>query len=593
MDMSCFLKEVGLDHDDVPVHLGASTRALELSMKSKSLTYQPESPTKHYVQVEELPELIFYDQVRCISFSPCAASPKSVRPRYIRWPDDSVLNFALIWNTYPFKELMDTTFNSRITRSPLKYIRCSHCSVGGEDIKFSVMEPSGQFCFHATHFYGLKEHVLAICLIDALSMSGDSDDAHHLLNWRKGGLKTASNSGNFSLVATELKIVQICCWSWSLYNILNCSTSFSWSANNNVVSSSSSSSQQGLPAVLAAAFAYGNKTFPSGDFFLQYLHFKGGGMMASSMKCNPAEATNLRGQLDLPYKLPTPVAVITFCVPRSLNAAITENFPSPFATQLRASLVGKNGISKKRGGGIGGRKALNDISKPAALHQRKHFSESLKRITISHCQKLKLEQPVGEMKSELCQSTENGNGQELFFQGSWIRYHDDVPVHLGASPHALELSMKSKSSTYQPESLTKYYVQVEELPELIFYDQIRSDAVVPMITAIHVPATCNMDISPSHSDGSLVSMDESMSTSDTVRTPEVEYIDDHELWTWNQGIKLSTLINYALQWACEEGEQGQLPVLVLSMKETDKKKRPAFVFIYSTNKCKEWLRPLL
>ncbi|KAH0781346.1 hypothetical protein KY290_000944 [Solanum tuberosum] len=38
-----------------------------------------------------------------------------------------------------------------------------------------------------------------------------------------------------------------------------------------------------------------------------------------------------------------------------------------------------------------------------------------------------------------------------------------------------------------------------------------------------------MDISPSHSDGSLVAMDESMSTSDTVRTPEVEYIDDHEL----------------------------------------------------------------
>ncbi|KAL3347798.1 hypothetical protein AABB24_021445 [Solanum stoloniferum] len=132
-----------------------------------------------------------------------------------------------------------------------------------------------------------------------------------------------------------------------------------------------------------------------------------------------------------------------------------------------------------------------------------------------------------------------------------------------------------------------------------------------------------MDISASHSNGSLVSMDESMSTSDTVRTPEVEYIDDHELaavdsiekkacstlyisehvkalyareiylWTWNQGIKLSTLINYALQWACEEGEQGQLPALVLSMKETDKKKRPAIVFLHSTNKCKEWLRLLL
>uniref|UniRef100_M1BRA5 Cyclin A1 n=1 Tax=Solanum tuberosum TaxID=4113 RepID=M1BRA5_SOLTU len=149
----------------------------------------------------------------------------------------------------------------------------------------------------------------------------------------------------------------------------------------------------------------------------------------------------------------------------------------------------------------------------------------------------------------------------------------------------------------------------------------RSEAILPKITAIHVPATCSMVISPSHSDESLVSMDESMSTSDTVRTPEVEYIDDMNwlqlipsrrrrvapstsqnmskqqlyareiyLWTWNQGIKLSTLINYALQWACEEGEQGQLPVLVLSMKETDKKKRPAFVFLHSTNKCKEWLR---
>ncbi|MCD7455111.1 Cyclin-A1-2 [Datura stramonium] len=55
----------------------------------------------------------------------------------------------------------------------------------------------------------------------------------------------------------------------------------------------------------------------------------------------------------------------------------------------------------------------------------------------------------------------------------------------------------------------------------------RSDAVVPKITAIPLPSICSMDISPSYSDGSSVSMDESMSTSDTVRSPEVEYIDDH------------------------------------------------------------------
>ncbi|KAG5630690.1 hypothetical protein H5410_002407 [Solanum commersonii] len=113
MGMGCFLKEVGLAHDDVHVHLETSPHALELLMKSKSSTYQLEIPTKHYVQVEELLELIFYDQVRCIYFSPCAASPKLVNPRYISWPNDNVLNFSLIWNTYPFKALICTTFNSR------------------------------------------------------------------------------------------------------------------------------------------------------------------------------------------------------------------------------------------------------------------------------------------------------------------------------------------------------------------------------------------------------------------------------------------------------------------------------------------------
>ncbi|KAD3067612.1 hypothetical protein E3N88_35492 [Mikania micrantha] len=43
----------------------------------------------------------------------------------------------------------------------------------------------------------------------------------------------------------------------------------------------------------------------------------------------------------------------------------------------------------------------------------------------------------------------------------------------------------------------------------------------------------------------------------------------------------------------EEGEQGHLPVLILSMKESTLSKRPAIVFLHSTNKCKEWVRPLL
>ncbi|XWS28144.1 hypothetical protein CRYUN_Cryun25bG0040400 [Craigia yunnanensis] len=52
--------------------------------------------------------------------------------------------------------------------------------------------------------YGLKESVLAICLIDALGLSRDSLDALRLINWRKGGTNTGANAGNFALVAAEV-----------------------------------------------------------------------------------------------------------------------------------------------------------------------------------------------------------------------------------------------------------------------------------------------------------------------------------------------------------------------------------------------------
>ncbi|KAK1265849.1 hypothetical protein QJS04_geneDACA019324 [Acorus gramineus] len=43
----------------------------------------------------------------------------------------------------------------------------------------------------------------------------------------------------------------------------------------------------------------------------------------------------------------------------------------------------------------------------------------------------------------------------------------------------------------------------------------------------------------------------------------------------------------------EAGEQGRLPVLILSMKESKLQRRPAIVILHSSYKCKEWLRPLL
>ncbi|KAL6533924.1 hypothetical protein OROHE_013757 [Orobanche hederae] len=41
------------------------------------------------------------------------------------------------------------------------------------------------------------------------------------------------------------------------------------------------------------------------------------------------------------------------------------------------------------------------------------------------------------------------------------------------------------------------------------------------------------------------------------------------------------------------GEQGRLPVLLLKLKADGPRRSPAVVFLHSTNKCKEWLQPLL
>ncbi|KAK3131704.1 hypothetical protein QOZ80_6AG0510170 [Eleusine coracana subsp. coracana] len=43
----------------------------------------------------------------------------------------------------------------------------------------------------------------------------------------------------------------------------------------------------------------------------------------------------------------------------------------------------------------------------------------------------------------------------------------------------------------------------------------------------------------------------------------------------------------------ELGEQGRVPVLLLKLEDTVPKRKPVIVFLHSSYKCKEWLRPLL
>ena len=56
----------------------------------------------------------------------------------------------------------------------------------------------------------------------------------------------------------------------------------------------------------------------------------------------------------------------------------------------------------------------------------------------------------------------------------------------------------------------------------------RSDETLPSTVA--VPAPCSiMDVSPSKSDEFSVSLDETMSTCDSFKSPEVEYIDNNDV----------------------------------------------------------------
>lgn len=55
----------------------------------------------------------------------------------------------------------------------------------------------------------------------------------------------------------------------------------------------------------------------------------------------------------------------------------------------------------------------------------------------------------------------------------------------------------------------------------------RSGETVSRIAA--VPAPCSMDMSPSKSDDASVSLDETMSTCDSYKSPEVEYIDNNDV----------------------------------------------------------------
>ncbi|KAH0704429.1 hypothetical protein KY290_018024 [Solanum tuberosum] len=197
-----------------------------------------------------------------------------------------------------------------------------------------------------------------------------------------------------------------------------------------------------------------------------------------------------------------------------------------------ASLFGKNDTSKalKKGGGLGGRKALNDISnsaKPSSLQASKKNSASV--ISIGKDLNATKNKFIAGTKDNLAKVPDKGGRKALTDltnsskpsakQGSkkgldkklsaaaaaniptsiaeeqFLHDHkkcikaqrkvfdmdfflkevgleNDIPVELLASPRVSKLSMKSMSLTYQLETPVKKHFEVEEMPELLMCDQV-------------------------------------------------------------------------------------------------------------------------
>lgn len=74
---------------------------------------------------------------------------------------------------------------------------------------------------------------------------------------------------------------------------------------------------------------------------------------------------------------------------------------------------------------------------------------------------------------------------------------------------------------------------VDVKPSAIVFPKVASlqqkDEAAPTASTSTIPLSSIMDVSPSKSDGMSVSMDESMSPCDSIKSPDVEYVDHGDI----------------------------------------------------------------
>ncbi|KAB1221017.1 Cyclin-A1-1 [Morella rubra] len=181
----------------------------------------------------------------------------------------------------------------------------------------------------------------------------------------------------------------------------------------------------------------------------------------------------------------------------------TQNRRSSFSSSTSSSLakrnasssssenIGKATMAKKRAP----LSNLTNVKNVANISSRSSVPSSALVFTIFH---------VKEIENRVSSATKISKAKKGPPAG---------PGSMGLARSSFPASLNVKSSALIPCS------KVTSFP--------RSDEIIPRTAAISAP--CSMDISPSKSDGLSVSLDETMSTCESFKSPDVEYIDNNDV----------------------------------------------------------------
>ncbi|CAM8913315.1 unnamed protein product [Rhodiola kirilowii] len=165
------------------------------------------------------------------------------------------------------------------------------------------------------------------------------------------------------------------------------------------------------------------------------------------------------------------------------------------------------------------------------------------------------------------------------------------PLPHTSSPHVPSSSSRSRqysaATDYLKSSHVKLTADLSSTPNLNM-DHVAVNAAKLREQFVQVLRSRRTEVPLSVKPGKPVTKPFYQENPPPTSSPAMESCPKLEIEHFNDKLKQENLY-----LTTEDGKQGELPVLIMYLEEKECKRRPAVVFLHSTHKCKEWLRPLL